>query len=67
MIEHYRWYILADNQLSTPADFTDEYGDTYNLTDYYSEYDAIKGLEEYLTWDNPSRENEFTLIKVYNK
>ena len=65
MIIYYRWHVLEDN--SNPPDYTDERGDLISLTVYYSEYAAIKGLEDYLTWECPVFEEELVLHKIYRK
>ena len=64
MITYYRWHIL-EPKMELPEPYIDEYGDTHSLPNYDSKYDAIKGLREFLNWDCPIKNEEFTLLKIY--
>lgn len=64
MITYYRW-VTTDQR--SPPDYTDEWGELIGLTVYDSEYAAIQGLENYLTYECAVHEAEFVLHKVYRK
>ena len=63
----YNWYILgASGKLITPQPYTNEWEETLELRQGYNdEYEALKNMHQYMEYNCPAAEEQFTLVKTY--